>query len=334
MKETPMNDKVPADNYQIPSQLLQQLALNQAQQPQDDEIDLAELWRAIWAGKWLIIAVTTIFAIASVAYALSLPNIYKSEALLAPATQEKGSMGGLASKFGGLASLAGVSLGGGQVDNTGLAIEIMKSRVFVEGFLEEHKLLVLLMAIEGWNHEDNELIYDADAYDAAAKKWIRNVKAPFKPKPSSQEAYEEFMDRISINQNSENSMISISVKHYSPEIAKQWVDWLIDAINIEMKSRDLTEAKRSIDYLKHQLSQTKVSAMQDVLYEIIEEQTKTIMFAEIRDEYAFKTIDPAVIPELHIEPRRVFISIAGGLLAFIFSILFVLIRDFLAAKTT
>ena len=47
-------------------------------QNNDDEIDLRELWNVIWRGKWLIIAITTIFAVASVFYALSLPNIYKS----------------------------------------------------------------------------------------------------------------------------------------------------------------------------------------------------------------------------------------------------------------
>ena len=106
-------NKQPNQNVglQITPELLQQLAMNQ--ESQDDETDLAELWNAIWAGKLKIIAVTAVFAIASVFYALSLPNIYKAEALLAPATEESGGMAGLAAKFGGLASLAGVNLDGG-----------------------------------------------------------------------------------------------------------------------------------------------------------------------------------------------------------------------------
>ncbi|MCV5216295.1 Wzz/FepE/Etk N-terminal domain-containing protein, partial [Escherichia coli] len=49
----------------------------------DDEIDLRELFKALWKGKWIIIATTFIFAIGSVLYAMSLPNIYKADALLA-----------------------------------------------------------------------------------------------------------------------------------------------------------------------------------------------------------------------------------------------------------
>ena len=47
----------------------------------DDEIDLRELFTAIWQGKWIIIAITSLFAVASVFYAINQPNIYKSEVL-------------------------------------------------------------------------------------------------------------------------------------------------------------------------------------------------------------------------------------------------------------
>ncbi|WP_256931973.1 Wzz/FepE/Etk N-terminal domain-containing protein, partial [Vibrio parahaemolyticus] len=63
-----------------------------------------------WKGKWIIVVATFIFAIGSVLYSLSLPDIYKSDALLAPAESSNG--GGLskmASQLGGLAALAGVN---------------------------------------------------------------------------------------------------------------------------------------------------------------------------------------------------------------------------------
>jgi uncharacterized protein involved in exopolysaccharide biosynthesis len=274
-------------------------------------------------------AITTVFAIASVAYALSLPNVYKSEALLAPAAQEGGGMGGLASKFGGLASIAGISLGGGGgIDKTALAIEIMKSRVFVTKFINEHQLLVPLMATKGWNRDSNELVYNEELYDTQAKKWIREAKAPFKSEPSAQEAYKEFKSIVSISQDKTSSMVTISVKHYSPEVAKQWVDWLIDAINLEMKTRDLIEAHKSISYLEQQLGKTRLNELQNVLYQIIEEQTKTIMFAEVREQYAFKTIDPALVPELKDGPKRALICVLGVLLGGMLAVMFVLIRYF------
>ena len=128
----------------LQQQLLQQQLLLQNTQKQDDEIDLAELWRAIWAGKFTIIIISMIFAVASVFFALSKPDIYKASAILAPASSG-GGMGALAG-LGGLASMAGINLGGGGVDKTALALEIIKYRSFVENFINKHDLLVPLMA--------------------------------------------------------------------------------------------------------------------------------------------------------------------------------------------
>ena len=159
----------------------------------DDEIDLRELFAVIWQGKWLIIAITALFAVASVVYAISQPNIYKSEALLAPAEQEGGGgLSALAGQFGGLASLAGVNLGGGSSNKAQLAIEVLKSRQFTSDFIQKHNILPDLMAAESWNMQTNTVVYDSEIYDAQNDKWVREVDAPFKPKPSMQEAYKEF----------------------------------------------------------------------------------------------------------------------------------------------
>ncbi|WP_029864311.1 Wzz/FepE/Etk N-terminal domain-containing protein, partial [Vibrio parahaemolyticus] len=112
-----------------------------------DEIDLRELFDALWKGKWIIIVTTIVFAVGAVLYSLSLPNIYKSDALLAPAESSSG--GGLsqmASQLGGLAALAGVNLDAGESSQTDLAVQVMKSRQFVEAFISKHDLLVPLMA--------------------------------------------------------------------------------------------------------------------------------------------------------------------------------------------
>ncbi|MBB1440681.1 LPS O-antigen length regulator, partial [Shewanella sp. SG41-4] len=97
---------------------------------ENDEIDLRELFAVIWQGKWLIIAITAVFAVGAVVFAINQPNIYKSEALLAPADSEQGGGGlaALAGQFGGLASMAGINLGSrGGIDKTKMAIEVIKS---------------------------------------------------------------------------------------------------------------------------------------------------------------------------------------------------------------
>ena len=297
----------------------------------DDEIDLRELFAVIWQGKWLIIAITALFAVASVVYAISQPNIYKSEALLAPAEQEGGGgLSALAGQFGGLASLAGVNLGGGSSNKAQLAIEVLKSRQFTSDFIQKHNILPDLMAAESWNMQTNTVVYDSEIYDAQNDKWVREVDAPFKPKPSMQEAYKEFSEILAASTDKESGMVKISIEHVSPYVAQQWVEWLIQDINKTMKQRDVLEALKSTEFLTQQLEQTKIADIRAVLYKLVEEQTKIIMFAKVRDEYVFKTIDAALVPEEKFKPKRALICVLGVLLGGMLSVMIVLIRHYIA----
>lgn len=324
-------DSTKNDNnkIQLTPELIQQLALSQKSNQLEQELNLAELWKTLWNKKWFISFVTTIFAVASVWVAVSLPNIYQSEVLLAPATEDAGDMGALASKFGGLASLAGVNLGGGGTDKTGLALEILKSRKFISNFIDDNQLLVPLMAAEDWDMETNSLLFDTDIYDVENKMWVREVVPPFNPKPSYQEAYKEFRDILQVSLDEDTGMIKVSIEYFSPEVSKDWVEKLVAAINLEVKGRDLAEAQKTIKYIEQQLIQVELADLQTVLYQIMEEQTKTIMFAQVRDEYVFKTIDPAQVPEEKVKPMRALIVLFGLFLGTAVSVIIVVIRHFL-----
>jgi uncharacterized protein involved in exopolysaccharide biosynthesis len=317
------------DAQLLQQQLLQQQLLIQNTQSQDDEIDLADLWRAIWAGKFTIIIVSMIFAVASIFFALSKPNIYKASAILAPASSEGGAGGlsALAGQFGGLASMAGINLGGGG-NKTALALEIIKSRSFIENFINKHSLLVPLMASKEWDMATNTLIFNEELYDVSSDKWLRKVKAPMKAKPSSWEAYQLFSKLLVVNQDKVSSLVTIDIEFFSPTLAQQWLNWLIKDINEYMREQDQVEAKASIDYLTKQLANIKVASMETVFYQLIEEQTKSMMLTMVKKEYVLKTIDPAQVPESRAKPNRALIAVVGTMLGGMFSVLFVLIRYF------
>jgi uncharacterized protein involved in exopolysaccharide biosynthesis len=295
---------------------------------EDDEIDLAELWHAIWSGKLLIIAISGLFAMSSIIYAINQPNIYKATTLLAP-TSEQGGAGGvakMAGQFGGLASLTGINLGG--TNKTGLALEVLKSRVFLEKFINKHQLLVPLIAAKNWNAKTNTLIFNDEIYNVTTKQWLREVEAPKKPEPSSWQAYKVFKSILSVTIDKKIGVITLTIEHYSPEIATQWLLWLVSDINAAMREQDKAVAQRSIDYLSTKLKETQLAKMQTVLYQLIEQQTKTIMLAEVSLEYVLKTIDPANVPEEKAKPKRALIVVLGTMLGGILSVLIVLVRYF------
>ncbi|EOV3437949.1 Wzz/FepE/Etk N-terminal domain-containing protein [Vibrio parahaemolyticus] len=299
-----------------------------SQQSIDDEIDLRELFSALWKGKWIIIATTFIFAVSSVLYALSLPNIYKADALLAPAESSNG--GGLskmAGQLGGLAALAGVNLGGGETSQTDLAVQVMKSRQFVEAFINKHDLLVPLMAAKDWDLANNKLLLDEELYNPNTGEWLREPNGMRGAIPTAQEAFEVFSKEVlDVSQDKDSGLYTISVKNYSPYVAQQWVNWLIEDINKVMRERTIAETSQNLAYLNTQLQKTAVADMQSTFYKLIEEQTKSLMLAEVQEEFIFKVVDPAVVPELKDGPKRALICVLATLLGGMLGVAIVLVR--------
>ena len=295
----------------------------------DDEFDFRELFRVLWAGKWLIGSISFAAAMVAVAFALSLPNIYRAEALLAPNdSQGTGGLSALAAQYGGLASLAGINLNSGSADKTAFGLEVLKSRKFVSGFIERHNILVPLMAAEDWDAESGELKINPGVYDLATDRWARDARPPRKAMPSLQEAHKAFMEILSVSQDKKSVFVSIAIEHYSPIIAKQWVDWLVDDINSSIMQQDVAEAERAIAYLNEQIESTSLADLQNVFFKLIEEQTKIVMLAKVSPEYMFRTLDPAVIPEKRSRPNRAFICVLGTLLGGMLGVLGVLIRHY------
>lgn len=294
----------------------------------DDEIDLRELFSVLWSGKKVIVTITAIFALVSVLYALSLPNQYRASTVLAPAQQEGGGLSGALGQLGGLASLAGVSIGSGDSSEAQIAQEVMSSWDFAERFITANKLEVEIFAAEGWSRDNNRLAIDDDLYDLESQTWVRKAPAGKTVEPTSWELYEAFKERLSVSQDKKTGMITVAVEYYSPILAKRWVDQLVKDINSYMQARKLKQVNSNIQYLEAQIQKTSIADMKEVFYTIIEEQIKSKMLAEASPEYAFVTVSPAMIPEEKSQPKRALICILGTLLGGMLSVLIVLIRHY------
>ncbi len=294
----------------------------------DDEIDLRELFGVLWAGKIKIIAITAVFAFVSVFYALSLPNLYKATAQLAPAQSGSSALSGALGQLGGLASFAGVSVGGGASSEVQIAQEIMKSWSFIESFIADNDLAVELFAAEGWSKDSNQLQINNDVYDAENNQWLIKNEAGVAGPPRSWILFLAFSGLLEISEDSASGLVSVSIEYYSPQVAKQWVDLYVESINRFMQQRQVDKVTRNIAYLQEQIGKTSIAEMREVFYTIIEEQTKSKMLAEASPDYAFVAVGPSMVPEEKSQPKRALICILGTLLGGMLSVLLVLVMHY------
>ena len=71
-------------------------------------IDLKELIGLLWGGRKLIILTTSVIAVCTMVYALSLTNYYRSEAIMSLMVTDQQSIG--LARIGSIASFAGINL--------------------------------------------------------------------------------------------------------------------------------------------------------------------------------------------------------------------------------
>ncbi|MDA8928129.1 Wzz/FepE/Etk N-terminal domain-containing protein [Gammaproteobacteria bacterium] len=283
----------------------------------EDEIDLRELFGLLWAGRALIVGVTAVAAVVSVVVALVMTEIYRAEATLAPADQEQAS--GSLAQFGGAAALLGVSLPGGGDSQVTNALATLRSRDFIIRFIRENDVRIPLFAgIEGDASMTDPAIYDQDA-----GAWLLD-----EGEPTDLEAYREFTDIFSVSQDNSTGLVTVAVEWHDPVLAARWVNALVRKINQEVKQKDQAEANSAIAYLSQQLESTQLVEMQRVFYDLIESQTRISMLTDVREEYVFQVVDPAVVTDEKIAPRRSLIAVLGTMLGAMLALVVVLIRHY------
>lgn len=291
----------------------------------EDEIDLRELFATLWRGKWVILMLTVVFAAGGVAYALSQPNVYTASALLAPASDETGSR--VSGQLAGLASLAGVNIGSGSTNKTAIAKEVLQSRAFLSDFIRRHNLAVPLMATKAWDVDQEKWVVDTEKYDPAAGAWATDDEDKTL-EPTDWDLVNAFREQLNVAESKNNSMVTVTLSSLSPIAAKEWLELLMKDLNAHMRDQDVADAEASIKYLEGKLQETNVAGMQQVFYQLIENQTRTIMLANAQQEYVFKTIDPAVVPQEKSGPKRTLIFVVAAVLGGMFGMFVVFVMAF------
>lgn len=293
----------------------------------DDEIDLSELFHVLWDKIFYIGAITSVFSLISIIYALMLPNIYQSKATLMAVEQGSG-MSGMVGRMSGMASLAGISLDSKSSSKDQEAIARIKSfEFFSNNFLPNIKL-ENLMAIKKWNQASNTITYHASDFNSDSGQWLRKAKPPRSNIPTSQEAYEEFMEIMSVNKDKKSLLVTLSVEHKSPFIAQQWVEIMINQIDQVMRDQDRQTATKSIEYLNSLAPTVNYEEIKKALSALQQEQMKRLMMVEANDNYIFKVLDSPIVPEVKSRPKRSLIVIWGTILGMVLSALGVLVFNY------
>jgi uncharacterized protein involved in exopolysaccharide biosynthesis len=248
----------------------------------EGRFDFISMWRVGWANKYLIAAITLICALGALILAFTATPTFRAEVAITQVTKSNlgGGAASLANQFGGLASLVGVNIG--SANGPGKEADgLLKSRILCQEFVKRYDLLPVL---------------------------YKNAKKP----PSLWFAVRQFqLGVITIKDDKRSGLTIVTVNWTDPVIAARWANDFVALANEMLRLRAISESKASIAYLNDQIAHTNVVEIQRVMYNLIESETKDLMLASVKPEYAFTVVDPAVPPEVRASPRRTLMLLLG-----------------------
>ena len=293
----------------------------------EGELDLLQLFKILWLYKLQVVGLTLIFAISSVFYALSLPNIYESESVLTPVQQGSGQ----GSQAGGLAALVGINLNDAGGNNVDVTLETSKSFDFFKYLNEKRDIAKYISAVDNYSYGEDKLYFNEEIYNSEEEKWVvdANGKSSQPPLLKSYKVFKK--DHFSYVRDKITGLIEFKFEHQSPQVAKNVLDFIIKDLNQYIRDREIIESRDSIKFIELQISKTPVPEVRKALAKLVELKAQKMMIGETTDEYALKIIQSPIEPLAPAYPSRrvicIVITLLGGLLSSISVLIFHQIRN-------
>lgn len=247
--------------------------------------------------------------IIGVTLALSMTPVYQATTVVAINTEAADSLGSglLGGQLGGLAGLAGVSLGGSNRRMEYLAV--LDSRILADQFIAENQL---------------KFVFFAKDWDAASKRWTS------KKAPTEEVAYQYFNEKVrNVDEDRRTGLVTVSMQSKDPAAAARWANEYVQRANDLLRQRAVTEASSSLEFLDRELAKSSTIEIRQAMYQLVEAQKKQQMLATVRHEYIFHIIDLAKVPdpENFVKPKRALVATACGFLGGVLGLAIALYRD-------
>ena len=262
----------------------------------EQSISLNDIRRALAPIKWALLLGAFLGAVLGWSASWLFQPVYRATTTMLPTKTPESSngLGGIASQVGGLAALAGVNLQSNE--NIVAASEYLRSDTLARKFIDSHGLMVLLFP-NRWDEAKHQ-----------------GIPGRFGGVPTESSGLRRFKSSIlRIAEDKRTGLVTVTVDWKDPAAACQWANDYVSIANEGMRARAISDAQATIDYLDDKLDKTPSLQVKESLSRIIESQLRTLALAKVREDYAFRVVDAAVLPDKGdiVSPRRSVMAIVG-----------------------
>jgi len=298
------------------------------------DFDLLEIFSFFYERKKIIISFTGLGIVISIIYALTLKNIYTSEAIISVYDQGESdtNISSIFQQASQLAGFAGISLPTTGSNKSDYLVEVLRSKEFVKHISTLEGVKENIIAAEKYDNNSKKIIYDNSLFDINSSSWIREPTKIRGVIPSYIELDEVIRKKLKILKDPDTNFIRIKFEHISPIYAAEFLETIIKECDDNLRINDMKRSETFLEYLNNMLSKTTDQDLRSTINNLIKNQIEIQMLGSVKEYYFLNIIDPPHISEKKAYPNRAAICIMGLILSFMISIIYILVRDILLVK--
>ncbi len=259
----------------------------------DDEINLLDYINVLKKHYRLISVIVIVSVLTTGIVSFLSPRIYQATAAIIPASQmkEQTGMSRIAMQFG---------ISTAPAANVSEIVRLLKSNILMERVIKRYNLLPVFF-------KKDEL----KEMPEASRIWngIRYLK-----------------DIFTVNHNQREGIIEISAEFTDPETAADIINYMLTELTDYMSGEARRVAETNKKYLESLINKNTDPLIGQKIYSLIAKQIEMSMMAEVKDNFAFKILDPPKAPDRKIKPKikmNILLSFFTSLFAAIFLAFFI-----------
>jgi uncharacterized protein involved in exopolysaccharide biosynthesis len=272
---------------------------------------------------FLIVWVLSFILLALVSYAI--PEKYQAKMILVTSEDSRNQFQSMGSA-GALASLAGVSIES-DASRSQKALTKIVSKSFFKDMISNHGdyLLPALVAPKNYEKESGILRFNEKKY--ANGVWYGKKDFDLSDKIFVEEAFENYLKSLRVNENRMSKIITITYDHISPEFSYEILEIILEQINKSQRDADQTEAEFVIDFINNSLDNYSNEQLKGSAINLLERQLVKLMITKSKKYYLLEPIDGPHIPAKRSFPSRSLIVLLGETLISLILFLWLFFRN-------
>lgn len=266
----------------------------------DDEIDLKELFLALWRGKLTIVFICAIALFGGAVYLHKEERTFSVKAIYKPVAED--TQGPNLGGFGGLASLAGISLPSSSGSDFTAFQALLTSQEVADILMNEQDVLSSLFKSE-WDAETKTFSQPVKSargrFIGVLKKTLTGSEQSDYIAPNSQRLSNKLAKLVNVSVDKKTGYLAVSAEATDPQVQINLIQKMVSITDDLLKQRYIENAEDTLVFYQKKITLARSREQREALAKLMAQEDQRLMLAARGKNFV---VEPLMRPTVSLYP--------------------------------